>query len=381
MATPLANRIHIGIFGQVNSGKSSLLNFLTDQDFSIVSSKEGTTTDLVNKPMEIHGLGPVVFIDTPGFGDKTDLSSQRMGRMERALKKSDLALLLFSGNFQEEIDFYDLLKEKNIPTIPILSKADTPYPKAYLEKISSLNLLPFSGKNPQEKEAIFKRIIKASPKEEGDITGSLVKEGDLVVLVIPQDGQAPQGRLILPQVQTIREVIDKKAVAISTGLENLEDLLEKIRPDLIITDSQYFKEVYQVNGGRFPLTSFSVLFSGLKGDIGYFIESTAILKDLPEGAKILISEACTHPPAEEDIGRVKIPRLLGKLGKDLKIDFARGEELPDEDYDLVITCGACMFNRRLALNRVEACKERGIPMTNYGIFLAYMNGILEKIVY
>lgn len=378
--TPRSLRTHIGIFGKTNAGKSTLLNKITDQKVSITSRIPGTTTDNVYKSMEIHNVGPVVFIDTPGYYDESELGKERLLNTKKAVEESDIGIFVFSDDRKTDREILQELKKKEIPLIYMCRRE---YESA-LEKTERDSCIFFDLEEDSFLKELFQELEQAVKREEESITGSLVKEKDLVLLVMPQDIQAPKGRLILPQVQTIRELLDKKAVVISASVDNFNQSIEYMakRPNLIITDSQCFSYVYEQKPEGVPLTSFSVLFSKYKGDIDYFVESTQVLKDFPENGKILIAEACTHPPMEEDIGRIKIPKLIkSKIRKNIEIDFVRGGDFSPEGYQLVIHCGACMFNRRHVVNRVEYCKEKGIPMTNYGIVLAYLNGILENIVY
>lgn len=382
--TPNALRKHIGIFGKTNAGKSTLINLITDQNTSIVSEIKGTTTDAVTKAMEIHGLGPIVFIDTPGFDDNSILGEKRVEATKKAILKSDVGIFIFSGDLKSDLEFIKYLEKYKIKIIyAYASKKE--HDKAYLEKIGKYNPLKIDLKDP----LIYKKVIarikgELEEKEEESITSNLVKEGDLIMLVMPQDIQAPKGRLILPQVSTIRELLDKKCAVMSSTMDQFDLAISSLakKPDLIITDSQCFKQVYDKKPKESMLTSFSVLFSAYKGDIKYFVESVKILEMLKSDARILIAEACTHPPLEEDIGRVKIPRMLKKrYGDGIKIDFVRGIDFNPQSYDLIIHCGACMFNRKHVLSRVQIAKEFDVPMTNYGVVIAYLQGILDKVVY
>lgn len=382
--TPNSMRLHIGIFGKTNAGKSSLINALADQEVAIVSDIKGTTTDLVIKAMELPGLGPVVIIDTPGFDDYSLLGTERIRLTEKALEKCDIAVFIFSGNLKEDIDFLDKIKEKKLKLITVVSKSDQTFEDGYLEKIEAYKPILISKYDQASIKKLIKSLSKLKEDEEPLITEGLCKKGDLVVLVMPQDASAPKGRLILPQVQTIRELLDKEVLVVSTGLATFEDSIKVLakEPDLIITDSQCFKEVFEKKPKGVKLTSFSVLFSKLKGDIDYFVESAKIL-DKDFHGRILISEACSHSPKEEDIGRIKIPKLLRKkFGNNIEIEFSRGEDKWERGkYDLIVHCGACMLNRKMMKSRVEKAKKENLPMTNYGILIAYLTGILDKIVY
>lgn len=373
-----SERFSLVLLGKTNSGKSSFLNYISDQDVSIVSSQKGTTTDPIKKSMEIHDFGPVLFFDTAGFDDDTNLYEKRIEKTKKTIEKADLILYFLS--MEDELDDIFKLKKEYKNIIFIASKQDLDIGEKIFEKFESINPLKINLKNKNDRDKFFDKIRSDFKIEDKTITKNLVKENDLVLLVIPQDAEAPKFRLIKPQVMTIREIIDKNATAVSTNLKNLENTLNSFnkKPDLVITDSQYFKEVYNILDKGIRLTSFSVLFSAFKADINYYIES---VKKLDHGAKnILIAEACSHPPISEDIGTVKIPKLLKKRYKDIEIDFQRGEDFENiEKYDLIIQCGACMFNKKYVMERIKQAKEKNIPMTNYGIVIAYLNGILDKI--
>ena len=391
--TPNANRLHIALFGRRNSGKSSLINALTGQDTALVSDTPGTTTDLVSKAMEIQGIGPCLLIDSPGFDDEGELGELRVSRTLKAIEKTDIALLLCGDTtFSHEKEMLALLKKKNIPVIPVLNKIDirenSDSLATYIEKECKIRPLLVSAKEEIGIEQIRQAILEKLPSDFGQqsITGELTAENDLVLLVMPQDIQAPKGRLILPQVQTIRELLDKKCLVVSCTTDKLTETLQALArpPKLIITDSQVFKAVYEQKPEESKLTSFSVLFAGYKGDIHYYVESAAVIESLTEASRVLIAEACTHAPLTEDIGRVKLPRLLRKrIGEKLQIDIVGGTDFPQEltPYDLIIHCGACMFNRKYVLSRIERAREQHIPMTNYGVAIAYLNGILDQIEY
>lgn len=400
--TPNANRLHIALFGKRNSGKSSLINALTGQDTALVSDTPGTTTDPVQKAMEIHGIGPCLFIDTPGFDDEGELGNRRIERTWKAVEKTDIALLLCAGggsaeetgepDFTEELHWLEQLKAKNIPTILLINKADIRKNTASLairiKETFGSQPIPVSAKEKTGVELIRQAILEKLPEDfdQQSITGSLVTEGDLVLLVMPQDIQAPKGRLILPQVQTMRELLDKKCLIMSCTTEKLRETLQALSrpPKLIITDSQVFKTVYEQKPEESRLTSFSVLFAGYKGDIRYYVKSASAIGSLTESSRVLIAEACTHAPLSEDIGRVKLPHLLRKrIGEKLSIDIVAGTDFPQDltPYSLVIHCGACMFNRKYVLNRIERARLQNVPMTNYGVAIAFLNGILNQIEY
>ena len=391
--TPSANRLHIALFGRRNSGKSSLINALTGQDTALVSDIPGTTTDPVSKAMELHGIGPCVIIDTPGFDDEGILGEMRIERTLKAIERTDIALLFCEENdLQDEKAWMEQLKAKNIPVILLLNKVDIRKDiatiTATIEQTLHQKPLIVSAKEKQGMEDIRPAILEKLPQdfEQPSITGDLVSENDLVLLVMPQDIQAPKGRLILPQVQTMRELLDKKCLVMSCTTDKLPQTLQALAypPKLIITDSQVFKTVYEQKPAESLLTSFSVLMAGYKGDIRQFIEGASAIDSLTEESHVLIAEACAHAPMTEDIGRVKIPRLLRKkIGEGLQIDMVSGSDFPKDlsKYDLIIHCGACMFNRKHVMNRLEQASTQQVPMTNYGITLAHLMGILDKIVY
>ena len=392
-STPTANRLHIALFGRRNSGKSSLINALTGQDTALVSDIPGTTTDPVSKAMELHGIGPCVIIDTPGFDDEGTLGEMRIERTLKAVERTDIALLFCEEkDLQEESRWMEQLKAKNIPVILIINKADirkgASNIAAHIEQALHQKPIIVSAKEKQGMEEIRLAILEKLPQdfEQPSITGDLVSENDLVLLVMPQDIQAPKGRLILPQVQTMRELLDKKCLIMSCTTDKLTQTLQALTypPKLIITDSQVFKTVYEQKPAESLLTSFSVLMAGYKGDIRRFIEGASAIDKLTESSCVLIAEACAHAPMTEDIGRVKIPRLLRKkIGDGLHIDMVSGSDFPKDlsGYDLIIHCGACMFNRKHVMNRLESASSQQVPMTNYGITLAHLMGILDKIVY
>lgn len=388
--TPSANRIHIGFFGKRNSGKSSLINTFVNQDVSIVSNVAGTTTDPVYKAMEIQGIGPCVLIDTAGFDDVGDLGNLRNEKTKKISEKIDLAIIIFSDKITIELSWWQYFKDRHIPTIPVINKIDLEIKEEIIDNIEkSIQCKPLliSTKTKQGIDELKTKIIAnvSNDYEKESILGNLIKSGDLVILVMPQDIQAPKGRLILPQVQVIRELLDKKCIPVATTVDTLPETLTKLNqmPDLVIADSQVFKYVYENIPKNCKLTSFSVLMAGYKGDLSYYIESVNKLKNLNKNAKILIAECCSHVPANEDIGRIKIPRMLKQRYSITNIDFVNGNDFPNDltKYDLIIICGGCMFNRRHIMSRVEQAKNQNVAMTNYGVLLAYANDILDKIVY
>lgn len=389
--TPRANRLHIGIFGRRNSGKSSLINAITMQDTALVSSTAGTTTDPVYKAMEINPIGPCVFIDTAGFDDTGDLGGMRIERTKEALEKTDIGIVVFADTVSElEISWIKELQNKNVPYIPIINKIDEigNIDEIYesVKRICSSKPILVSARERIGIEELLEAIKHNMPNEYelSSITGELAKEGDTVLLVMPQDIQAPKGRLILPQVQTIRELLDKKCLVLSSTADKLNEALSALSkpPKLIITDSQAFKAVYDKKPAESKLTSFSILFANYKGDLEYYIEGAKSIETLTESSHVLIAEACTHAPLEEDIGRAKIPGMLRKkVGEKLNITIVSGVDFPKnlKEYDLIIHCGACMFNRKYVLGRINMARQVNVAMSNYGVVIAYLNGILDKI--
>ncbi len=393
--TPRSDRLHIGFFGKRNAGKSTLINAFTKQQISIVSDVAGTTTDPVFKSMEIAGIGACVLIDTAGFDDIGELGKIRVAKTKKAAERTDVAVILFSDtDIEKELEWFDYFKKKGTPVLNVISKADTMSSeeisqiRSEILKKTSEEPLIVSAENESITEKFKDTLIRLIPEDFGSrsITGNLVGDGDLVLLVMPQDIQAPKGRLILPQVQTIRDLLDKKCLVMSCTTDRLDKTLEALSypPKLIITDSQVFKTVYDKKPKESMLTSFSTLFAGYKGDLEYYIKSAEAVELLTEKSKVLIAEACTHAPLAEDIGREKIPRMLKKkVGEGLRVDIVSGPDFPDDltEYDLIIQCGACMFNRKYVLSRIDRAKSQGVPMSNYGVIIAYLNNILDKISY
>lgn len=389
--TPRSNQLHIGIFGRRNSGKSSLINAITNQEISVVSDVLGTTTDPVYKSMEIYGIGPCVFIDTAGIDDEGDLGLLRVEKTKDAIDKTDIAIVIcVSDDISEEKLWIDILKIKNTPYIVVINKADLLGNVTMIEEEvkNSLGVTPVvvSAKNQTGIDDVINSIIENMPEdfEKPSILGNLVEEGDLVLLVMPQDIQAPKGRLILPQVQVIRDLLDKKCIITSVTTDKIDQALNNMKnhPKLIITDSQVFDIAYAKKPVDSMLTSFSVLFATYKGDIDYYIEGALAINKLTKNSRVLIAEACTHAPLEEDIGRVKIPRMLRNIvGEQLQVDVVSGANFPKDltAYDLVIQCGGCMFNRKYVMSRIDLAKSQKVAMTNYGIAIAQMKNILDKI--
>lgn len=393
--TPSANRLHIGFFGKTNSGKSSIINVFTGQEVSIVSDIKGTTTDLVQKAMEIHPLGPCVLIDTAGFDDDTVLGEARKEKTKLAAEKADIAVIVFEAGTKDiktEIELCAYFKGKNTPVLAVINKVDIAETLedllAEIKKAFKEEALLLSAKTGDGVDALKEALARKMPEDFAarSITGDLVTEDDVVMLIMPQDIQAPKGRLILPQVQTIRELLDKKCTVIATTTDKMQHSLSQLKnpPKLIITDSQVFKTVYEQKPAESMLTSFSVLFAAHKGDLPYYIEGAKQIDSLTEKSKVLIAECCTHAPLSEDIGRVKIPAMLRKrFGAGLTVDMVSGTDFPEEltEYDLIIQCGGCMFNRKYVLSRVDKAKGQKVAMTNYGVTIAHLTGILDKISY
>ena len=388
-STPSSERVHISIFGRCNAGKSTLVNRLTGQDVAIVSPIAGTTTDPVQKPMEINGLGAAVIIDTPGLDDNTALGGERVARSAKVLDRTDIAVVLLSeGDFQSELRLMEECRVREIPVVVALSHSDsiadlkTELKRA--EEATGRSVIAISALTGEGIEELTKAIVAIRPAEERYITEGFCKAGDRVLLVMPQDKSAPKGRLIQPQVQTIRELLDRGCIPICCTPDRMAEALATLvtPPELIITDSQAFNEVYALKPETSTLTSFSILFARYKGDIRLFTEGAKALERLSSTSRILIAEACTHTPQNEDIGRVKLPRLLRKrYGEGLNIDIVGGADYPEDltPYDMVIHCGACMFNRKHVLSRIERARKQGVAITNYGVVLAALTGILERV--
>lgn len=390
-STPSSNRLHIAVFGKRNSGKSSLINALVGQDIALVSAVAGTTTDPVIKAMELAPLGACVLIDTAGFDDEGELGLMRVDKTRQVLDKTDLAIIVCrDGAASLETDWANTLRAKKIPFIATISQCDRQAnPDALAEQVRQAlkaDVILTSSKDGTGIDELKAALVRLIPEDFAaqSIVGHLVDDGDTVLLVMPQDIQAPKGRLILPQVQTIRDLLDNKCVVISSTFDKMDAALSALAkpPKLIITDSQVFPGVYAKKPEESLLTSFSVLFARHKGDIEEFVRGAAAIDALKPGDKVLIAEACAHDPKDGDIGRVKIPALLRKkVGDGLVIDTVAGAGFNRDlsEYALIIHCGACMFNRTLVLSRVSASKQAGVPMTNYGIAIAKLTGILDKI--
>ena len=390
-STPHSERLNIALYGRCNSGKSSLINALTGQAVAIVSEQAGTTTDPVTKAMEITGVGACIIIDTAGIDDRSTLGLERTAKTRKMLERTDIAILLFTDvEPSVEIEWLEELRRRGTKVIAVLSQCDRyPQPEILAGKIeqqTTLKPLCVSAHTGEGLEELREAISLHATKQEQLLTEGFCQAGDTVLLVMPQDEQAPKGRLIKPQVQTLRELLDRGCNALCCTAEGMESALaaQATPPKLIITDSQVFVEVYSLKPESSTLTSFSVLFARYKGDIDLFVEGAKKLLSLTPSARILIAEACTHTPQHEDIGRVKLPRMLRRrIGEEVEIDIVGGDDFPEDltPYDLVIHCGGCMFNRRHLLSRIMRAAEQGVPITNYGIAIATMMGILERVKY
>lgn len=387
--TPTSERVHIALFGRTNAGKSALANRLVGQDVAIVSATAGTTTDPVQKAVEINGLGAALIIDTPGLDDITSLGKERMARTARMLDKTDIAVVLFTdAGTDTELKLLEELRVREIPAIVALTQSDRIADSEALAKhiniLTNKEVIRLSATTGEGIEALREAIVRCRPSDERLITEGFCKAGDIVMLVMPQDASAPKGRLIQPQVQTIRELLDRGCIPICTTPDSMAEALAGLKeaPALIITDSQAFEAAYRQKPEASTLTSFSILFARYKGDIKLFTEGVKALGRLTPTSRILIAEACSHTPQNEDIGRVKLPRILRKkFGEELHIDIVGGNDYPEEltQYDLVIHCGACMFNRKHVLSRVERARNQGVAITNYGVILAALTGILDRV--
>ncbi len=391
--TPTSSRLHIALFGRRNAGKSSLINALTNQEVALVSDIAGTTTDPVSKAMEILPIGPVVIIDTAGLDDVGPLGELRVKKTYEVLNKTDLAILVIDGTegvteFEEKI--LQIITEKNIPVVGVINKKDlsnySQLQKKEWEKRLNLKLIEVSARNKEGIEELKMMIIKKAPSDDSiKLVGDLIKTGDLVILVVPIDKAAPKGRLILPQQQTIRDILDTGGIALVVKDTELDKALKSInnKPSLVITDSQVFNKVGAIVPPDIPLTSFSILFARYKGDLEELVKGVRVIEKLKEGDKVLIAEGCTHHRQEDDIGTVKIPRWLRqKTGKNLQFSWSSGMTFPAdlESYSLIVHCGACMLNRREMLYRISYAKEKKIPIVNYGILIAYVNGLLPRAI-
>lgn len=388
--TPNSNRTHIAIFGRTNAGKSSVINAIANQNVAIVSDKAGTTTDPVKKAIEINKIGACVIVDTAGFDDNGDLGLLRIEKTKKIAEKTDIALLVFDCNIKNndyilELKWKNQLSEFGIPIIAVINKIDLNQNYKIVEQnikeIFDIDCVSISVNKKINIDILIETIKNNISKEdEISIVGHIIKEDDIVLLVMPQDIQAPKGRLILPQVQTIRDILDNKAIVIGATFDKFENALKSLNkpPKVIITDSQVFKEVEKLKPKESALTSFSVLFARYKGDEKIYKKGADFIDNLNKESKILIAESCAHIPLEGDIGRVKIPNMLkNKFGFAFDIDYTTGEDFPSDlsKYDLIIHCGGCMGTRKHILNRIRLCEIQNKPITNYGMAIAKINGV------
>ena len=395
---PSSERTHIGIFGKRNAGKSSVINAITGQNLAIVSDIKGTTTDPVLKSMELLPLGPVVLIDTPGLDDEGDLGHLRIQKAYQILNKTDIALLVIDGTAgmtAEDYQILDRIRAKNIPYLIVFNKADLA-PDADTsdtdtsnadtsDTADAANVIWVSTVTGLHIQELKERLATLLPDEDSGktILGDLIRPSDFIILVVPIDKAAPKGRLILPQQQTIRDILDSNGISVVVKEDRLKETLEGLgkKPRMVITDSQVFKKVSQDTPGEIPLTSFSILFARYKGNLETTVQGARALENLKDGDQVLISEGCTHHRQCGDIGTVKLPAWIQKYtGKNLKFSFTSGTEFPEElgAYSLIVHCGGCMLNEREMKYRLSCAQDQGVPMTNYGILIAYMNGILER---
>lgn len=388
--TPNSNRTHIAIFGRRNAGKSSIINAIANQNVAIVSDNAGTTTDPVKKAIEINKIGACVIVDTAGFDDDGELGLLRIEKTKKIIESTDIALLVFdcdseNNDYILELKWKNELSEFGITIIAVINKIDLN--KNYkiveqnIKEIFDIDCVPISANKKINIDILIETIKNNLSKEdEISIVGHIVGEDDIVLLVMPQDIQAPKGRLILPQVQTIRDILDNKAIVIGATFDKFEKALKSLNkpPKVIITDSQVFKEVERLKPKESALTSFSVLFARYKGDEKIYKKGADFIDNLNKKSKILIAESCSHIPLEGDIGRVKIPNMLkNKFGFAFDIDYTAGADFPSDlsKYDLIIHCGGCMGTRRQILNRIKLCEKQNKPITNYGMAIAKINGV------
>ena len=396
-STPRANRLHIGFYGRRNAGKSSLINLVTGQHTALVSDHAGTTTDPVIKSMELLPLGPVAVIDTAGLDDEGDLGRLRISRTMEMMDRTDLALLIVSAadanDTSLERGWLEEFRKRNIPVIGVLNQIDRVRPeeaekiKSDLEAGLGITFAAVSANEREDRAELLSAIVKNAPTdfESPTLVGDIFNRGDSVVLVAPQDIQAPKGRLILPQVQMIRDILDNGGLALTATLDQFPKLLDSLKepPALVITDSQVFQQVNSILPRNVPLTSFSIVMARNKGDLSTFVRGARAIYELKESDKVLVAEACTHAPLEEDIGREKIPRWLReRVGSGLTVDISTGLDFPAnlKEYSLILHCGGCMFTRKQLMSRMIKADAENVPITNYGIAIAAINGILERVI-
>lgn len=392
ISTTIANKLHIGIFGRRNTGKSSLINMLIGQDITIVSDTPGTTTDPVKKSVEILGIGPAIITDTAGIDDVGELGRKRVEKSMEAIKKVDCALLLIVKNElgSYEFDLINRLEQLNTPYLIVHNKSDiatlATHTKKEIRQFGKIPIIDFSTKNPKNIETLInaiKKIIPASMFQKPSLLGNLINPKDIVLLITPIDSEAPDGRMILPQNRTIRDALDNHCITIVVRETELDDFLQlAIKPALAITDSQAFGYVSKILPNEIPLTSFSIVFARLKGNFETYLQGTPHISELQNGDNILILESCTHQVSCDDIGRVKIPKLLQQFtGKQLNFHFVAGlSAIPASNFSLAIQCGGCMVTRKQLINRLKQFSNEETPITNYGMALAYMNGIFERAI-
>lgn len=387
--TPKALRLHIGVFGGTNAGKSTLINAVSGQNISITSPVAGTTTDPVFKPMEIIPLGPVVFIDTAGLDDSSELGEIRMEKSLQQLSVCDAIILVISAktsNIEKEFEYYNIIKEKNIPAFAVINTFGKNVDKESYNDIK-LDKIFIDLENDEITPVKEKLISLLKDKVEDPVlTGNLVKPGDLVILTAPQDIQAPKGRLILPEVQVTRDLLDNGCMVMTVTSQNIEKAFEsiKIKPALVVTDSQIFKLVNDTIPKDIPLTSFSLLMAKIKADMDLLIKGASTIDTLKDNDKVVILESCSHHPLDGDIARIKIPMLLKKYtGKNIDVKVISGPVAPDDltEYKLAIHCGGCMLNRKAMLEKQKMFENACVPMTNFGVAIAYMNKMLERVCY
>ncbi|NLO74876.1 MAG: [FeFe] hydrogenase H-cluster maturation GTPase HydF [candidate division WS1 bacterium] len=391
MRTPKSFRLHIGLFGRRNVGKSSLLNAMTRQQVSIVSEFAGTTTDPVEKPMELLPLGPVLFIDTAGLDDVGALGQLRVAKTRQIFDRTDLGVIITEpeewGEFEEQM--LSELQRREIPAVIVFNKVDLGFPRADLVERFTEEKIPVVRTAAARGQGILdfrQALLDAAPEDfiaNPTILGDLVGAGELAVLVVPVDKEAPRGRLILPQVNVIRDLLDNDSYCLVVKDRELREALGRLSgpPKLVVTDSQAFQKVAEDTPPEVPMTSFSIIFARFKGDLAEQVRGALAMESLQPGDQVLVAEACSHHPIEDDIGRVKIPRWLQEyVGGELVFETVQGHDFPEDlsPYKLVVHCGACMWNRREMLSRLLRCKEAGVPITNYGVVIAYSLGILER---